>query len=187
MVQAWLGEKEKGQRDLQLLKRRNLGNHSHNMDVVKKGEGELIVLHRPKVEVDYGQYVSCRFCYGYLAKQAIWKHACPLAPKAADGSKIPRLRKAASNVMDDTSAVTSTSFAGLLNGMWQDEVGKLASKDPLIMQLGQRLCSKFGGNPEQFSYVRSKMRQVANLLLSLRKSSGEMSSFISDFIIPTKF
>lgn len=187
MVVEWINEIDKGKKCRQLLKIRNLGNHKHNKQVLEKGEGEFIVLHRPKDLADHRDYVPCRFCYGYLAKQAIWKHGCPLAPKAGDGTKLSRLRKAGSSLAKVVPVKTTTAFAGLLNGMRQDEIGHLASNDLLILQLGQRLCSKFSGNLEQFHYIRSKMRHVAKLLMVLRKTSAEMNTCISDFIVPTKF
>jgi hypothetical protein len=187
LVANWLSETDEHKKELHLLKLRNLGNHSHNVQVIDRGEGEFVVTHRPKQESDYRKYVHCRFCYAYLVKGAIWKHSCPLAPKAKDGAKLRKLRKAGSDLAKNLPGETTVAFAGLLNGMRQDETGQLASKDSLILQLGQRLCSKFGGNSEQFHYIRSKMRHLANLLLALRKKSSEMNASMSDFIVPTKF
>lgn len=157
------------------------------MRVVQNGEREFIVMHRPKNEADYRYYVSSRYCYAYLTKQAIWKHAFSLAPQDPNGNKIKRLRKAVTMRHGGAVVDVSTAFAGLTNGMRQDDIGKLALTDSLILQLGKTLCRKFGGNKEQFSYIRSKMRQVVKLLTNLRKSPGSMGSFMFDYIEPTQF
>lgn len=60
-------------------------------------------------------------------------------------------------------------------------------RDALILKLGRRLCSKFGGDSQQFNYIRSKLRLVARLLICLRRVSGQPAWSMSDFINPTQF
>jgi len=117
----------------------------------------------------------------------MWSHQCSLAPTKPDGTKIPRIRKATAIPADGTVTDTSVGYSGLLNGMRMDEVGQVASKDALILKLGQCLSRRFGGDSEQFNYIRGKMRLVAKLLIALRKSSGEVSTSLSDYMVPTKF
>ena len=187
-VEEYCMEADKTKKNIKMLKLRNLGNHVHNQRVVTEGKGDFVVIHRPNDEADFRKYVACRYCYGYLSKQAIWKHDCPLAPKKEDGTKIPRLKKASDKLAGDASTNDSAaSFCGLLSGMRQDEVGQVASKDALILSLGRKMCTKFGNDSEQFNYIRSKMRLVAKLLMTLRKSTGESGSSMSEFIVPTKF
>jgi len=50
--------------------------------------------------------------------------------------------------------------------MRQDEVGAVASKDALILSFGRSMCKRFGGDPEQFNYIRGKMRLVGKLLIA---------------------
>jgi len=171
-------EKDEKKKQILYLKLHNLGNHVHNQQVVHDGQGEFIVLHRPKYETDYTDYVHCRYCYAYLSKRSIWKHACVLAPKTVDGKKVPNLRKAGVAVAGDVSNATENiGFAGLMNGFRQDDVGKIAMTDPLILALSKQLLMKFGGDREQFNYVRGKMRQLALLLQCLRRSA-EQDKFV---------
>ena len=186
-VAAYCFEDDKSKKKNRLLKLRNLGNHVHNQYVVRGGKGDFVVIHRPKDEVDFRNYVACRYCYGYFCKKAMWSHQCPLAPCKADGTKIPRLRKASATPADSTVSDDSASFSGLLNGMRQDEVGAVASKDALILSFGRSMCKRFGGDPEQFNYIRGKMRLVAKLLIALRKSSGQLGTPLSEYLVPTKF
>jgi len=188
-VEHLLAEEDRTKRNIALLKLRNLGNHRHNFAVVSKQEGDFIVAYRPKLEAtDYRHYTPCRYCYGYFAKDTIWKHLCPFAPKSVDGKAIPRLRKGACDLMTTGSASmeSNSGFASLLNGLRDDEVGKLVQKDYLILQLGRDMCTKFGGDMEQFSYIRFKMRQAAKILQKIRQSSG-INLTMSDCIDPKKF
>jgi hypothetical protein len=62
----------------QLLDRlRNLGNHVHNVDVVKKGSGVFVVNHRPSQPgINAEDYVPCNFCYAYILKGEMYQHKC---------------------------------------------------------------------------------------------------------------
>ena len=188
-VECLLAEENPTERNIALMKLRNLGNHHHNVAVVREQKGDFIVAYRPKDEgTDYRQYITCRYCYGYFVKDSMWKHLCPLAPKTADGKAIPRLRKGVSNQLSTGSASTEPSggFASLLNGLRDDEVGKLVQKDHLILQLGKDMCRRFGGDVEQFNYIRFKMRQAAKILQNIRQSSG-LRLTMSECIDPKKF
>ena len=187
-IQKFLNAVNKEEKNHALLKLRNLGNHSHNQDVLEKGFGELIVVHRPAGKVDYRDYIPCRYCYGYFAKQSIWKHRCPLGPTSHVGTKVKRVRKAAAHLLPGSSTSESEiSFAGLIGGLRKDAEGRVALRDTLILKLGRRLCSKFGGDSQQFNYIRSKLRLVARLLICLRRVSGQPTWCMSDFINPTQF
>ena len=176
-----MNENDKRRKNLIISKLRNMGNHQHNRSVIESGKGEFLVTYRPKEEgADYRNYVPCKYCFSYLAKKSLWKHSCPLAPKQ------PRIRKA-SNVQVPGISSSSSSFAFMMSGMRQDEIGRLAAKDGLILELGRKLCSKFGGDQEQFNYIRCQMRLVARLLLQLRSSSKDAMPTIYDYITPTSF
>jgi len=156
--------------------------------VLKTGNGEIVVIHRPKENADYQDYVPCRYCFGYFVKQSIWKHNCQFAPKTSEGVIVPRIKKGSVELMSNSSGESSkTGFSGLINGMRKDLEGQVAVKDALILQLGQKMCMKFGGDRQQFNYIRSKMRQVARLLCCLRRTSGQGSASMSNFIEPTQF
>ena len=182
-----VNETDKEKRNVLLLTLRNLGNHKHNMAVLEKKEGEIIVIHRPQGDADYQNYVPCRYCYGYLSKNAIWKHNCLLAPKSEDGATVPRIRKGGKELLQQAHDGETIGFSGMMNGMKQDDDGLVAAKDALILQYGRSLCNKFGGDREQFNYIRSKMRQIARLLRHLRKIGSQPSVAMTDFIHPTKF
>ena len=63
-----------------LLKIRNLGNHRHNCQVLRGGEGVLIVGYRPKHKAVPHDYGPCIYCYGYYVRTDLWRHQCPLKP-----------------------------------------------------------------------------------------------------------
>ena len=75
------------------------------------------------------------------------------------------MRKAAAQLLPGSSTSQSEiSFAGSVGGLQKDAEGQVALRDTLILKLGR---SKFGGNSQQFNYIRSKLHLVARLLICL--------------------
>ena len=59
------------------MKLRNIGNHKHNIDVLKAKTGTLEVMYRPKAGalLKPSQYIPCQFCFGYYCRAELWRHA----------------------------------------------------------------------------------------------------------------
>ena len=72
-----------------MTKLRNLGNHLHNMDVLKAGKGTLQVVYQEADAKDASSYVPCPHCLGYYGKKELWKHAncCQLRSASTSGRK----------------------------------------------------------------------------------------------------
>ncbi|KAH3887897.1 hypothetical protein DPMN_011919 [Dreissena polymorpha] len=55
---------------------RNVGNHLHNVKVLRDGQGQLFVSyrqsHNQRVAAD--EYGPCPYCYGYYPKKILWRH-----------------------------------------------------------------------------------------------------------------
>jgi len=51
--------KDKIKRNQLIARLRNLGNHCHNVEVMQKREGEIMVTHRKTVATDATEYVPC--------------------------------------------------------------------------------------------------------------------------------
>ncbi|XP_071502139.1 uncharacterized protein [Diadema antillarum] len=62
---------------LQLLSQiRNTGNHLHNCQVLKEGEGVIVPFYRPDHDVDHELFQPCVSCLGWYSKSEMLKHAC---------------------------------------------------------------------------------------------------------------
>ena len=60
------------------LKRlKNLGSFRHNLDVLKKGVGQILVARRPKDSHAADGYISCYHCYGFYHQYELFWHMCP--------------------------------------------------------------------------------------------------------------
>ena len=167
-----------------LLKLRNPGNNQHNCQVLRQKTGDLVVFHRPTENVEYNSFVPCIYCYAYLSKSSLWKHACPLLPVADGGNgwKRKRVHKSGASLLP-SNAHGELSF--VLLSMRRDGVGEVTIKDAFILQYGHHLVRKFGNDKEQYGYIRGKMRQLG-LLICLRKQ-GKKTAPLREFVHPSMF
>lgn len=69
--------------------------------------------------------------------------------------------------------------------MRQDEVGSIVRNVFLILQLGQSLFNKHGSDSTKFEYIRTKLREMGRLLLTL-KNKFDIFSF-EDAVKPNNF
>ena len=92
-----------------------MGNHEHNLNVVKKKAGRFVIQHRPKTDdVDYRHYVPCKYCFAYIAKQSLWKHSCALAPECnGDKRKKTRLHKSGASMVTESESADFSFFQGM--------------------------------------------------------------------------
>jgi len=113
----------------QVLK--NLGNNRHNAEVMWKSEGELIVARAPanQSQWDPDSYAPCDLCFNWFKEDELYRHNCPCK---TDGVK-PSLRagKAIRKMMEQN---ISEGMAAVLVGMHEDEIGKAAKSDTLLLQ-----------------------------------------------------
>lgn len=72
------------ERKLELLKLSNAGDLKHNTDVLKKGEGVLVINKRSSRETLVDDYVPCEICLGFFKRPGLSRHKtrCPLKEKS---------------------------------------------------------------------------------------------------------
>lgn len=184
----WMAESDAHLKDAKLTKLRNLGNHVHNCNVLKEGHGELIVKYRPTVEVDVKDFVPCSSCYAYFAKRFLWKHKCPLESDGKGDEKKPRgNRLRAGTLLLPGPSNADSDVDEILGRLRGDAVSRCIKSDDLIIQLAKKEYMKLGHDPEQQGYIRTKLREIARLLIEVRVISGEPNGKLSDFIHPAKY
>jgi len=69
------------QRKLQLLKLRNSEDYTHNLEVLKKGQGTFVTWTRKSDQNwSFNDFLPCEDCLGFFLKSTLWRHrkVCPL-------------------------------------------------------------------------------------------------------------
>ncbi|XP_057692100.1 uncharacterized protein LOC130915906 isoform X1 [Corythoichthys intestinalis] len=164
--------KNSKERKMLLDKLRNKGNYEHNQEVINSHSGSLKVRRRAgssKVSENSKRYVHCTYCKGMFLRKELWRHTkrCPLKKKTEDHQRSKVLSLA--DMAESTSCHTiSTGVWKVLGKMRQDDIGSVVRNDFIILQLAQSLYNKHGNDPTKFEYIRTKVREMGRLLLTLR-------------------
>ncbi|XP_060570745.1 uncharacterized protein LOC132729023 [Ruditapes philippinarum] len=181
-------------RKMELQKLQKEGNYQHNAEVLKKGEGLIVVCRRPgKLQGDASNYVPCEYCFGYYHEKQIWNHCkgCYHRAVVVDSS---------ANYLRNGRAMLSPFFKRedkdydqlneLISKMKETEkhpgLKKVCYEDELIREFGIHLLDKLGSEEEQRrkdkDNIRTKMRCVASLLNKLNTKKllpQPLNNFIS--------
>jgi hypothetical protein len=163
---------------------RNLGSHKHNSKVLKKGEGELLVVYRQKTSNPAEKYVPCPHCTGYYKTDQLWKHSRSCNKSTASQRPFKR-HVQAGRLLLATQKEKSDALHQIIQGMSNDEVSRCVKQDPLILRFGEKLCLKHGHNKSQHQYIRNSLRELGRLLLVMKTSHTLRN--LEDFLKPPLF
>ncbi len=131
---------------------RHHGNFLHNSDVLKKGQGSLIVERRPINDIPISQYLPCPDCLGFFSKDDLWKHSCPAEVKHSKN-----LKRGGKALLVQSSGI-SKDTAALMASLVDDEVSLMVKGDPLIVHFVESLIEKYGLDKKE--YLRQRARQL---------------------------
>ncbi|ELT93915.1 hypothetical protein CAPTEDRAFT_194218 [Capitella teleta] len=171
----------KKERKNKIMKLRNLGNHIHNCQVLKKNSGTLIVYYRPRGKVDNKEYIPCEYCYGYFVRSELWRHKCSFKP-----SEKKRV-VATSYLLLPAPTGASAALSGVLASSRRDDISRILKSDHLILQLGEQLVSGIGNAKDSESNIRGYLRRMARLLQVMRIQESSPNAHLESFLTPSKY
>ena len=149
----------------------NKGDYNHNYSVIDKGSGCIIPKYRlkPSRSSDVDKYLPCEYCFAMYRKKDMWKHhgSCPQRKTARDKSKRGEPIKNGKLLMPPKVEPSDLPASGLDD----EELKDIVQTDPLVIAYGVRLYEKHGHEIHNRSYVNSKLRELARLILSIRKTT----------------
>ena len=113
-----------------------LGNYKHNCEVLKRGQGTLIVTHRPTHEAHPDEYGPCETCYAYMLRKDLWRYKCQL--NETSSKEGPRKRRAVSCKLPPPPSI-SQNLNEVICAMRTDGVYRVIKSDDLILAFGGKL------------------------------------------------
>ena len=181
------------EREKLLEELRHKGNYYHNVKVLEKKSGQLIVARRPgpKEEVDPQDFLPCPHCLGFYRKKELWKHSknCFFKTKKSnqendeDGSD--RIQERSKILLLSKLSPDSKEIVKVFASMKSDEVTIIATNDNLIKKYGELHLDRIGS--ERRHEVSQGMRQLARLLNQLNKVTDGASITLADYLKPQNF
>lgn len=173
MVAQASAKNSKKERDRLFNKLKNLGNFKFNTEVLKGGDGDLIVCRRPSKEtLTSFDYLPCIHCYGFFSRKELWRHTGKCSSndtKFKDQQGIIARSKfllaGGTHFCAENEGFKECLPNELKETVFlkirQDEVYTALVDDPLIIQFGLVLIKQLG--PRRTNYVSQRMRQLARL------------------------
>jgi len=130
------GSKERRAR---LQKLTNEGNFSHNIDVIQKGKGEVVVGKRFANKSAH-DYTACEFCKRFESKKNLWRHMKSCAARKEyfgrtgeeNARRLLAVKRGTSLVSNAAFATTGEHTKELFDRMRDDEVKSIVVLDKLI-------------------------------------------------------
>ncbi|XP_046687026.1 uncharacterized protein LOC124372661 [Homalodisca vitripennis] len=192
---------------------RNKGNHLYNKQILMNETSDLDVTkllpsRRPPVtkSPSSSDFIICRFCCGLFMKKSFRKHAKKCLEKEkekeenSDSDKneqddedylntrarkrmCPNFAKMYGYLITSTSASESLK-KDILPALKQDEAGKIAMKDPLIMGIASDFYKNHLNGKDKYVITR-KIRDAGKLLLKVKEKDDTVKCF-EDCIHPFK-
>lgn len=178
------------QKKAELYKMMCEGNDRYNRKILKDNlPGEIIVLKRPHRDTPASSFAPCHACRGYVLREDLWRHIrnCPCATEAERRHSNRLLSTLSSCNEADVDGEDISEFQTVvLAKMNCDEVKDVILRDPLLIKLGSDLLTNKGKSTNQVAAIRSKMRSMAKLMISVRSRVGQKLT-LEDMLQPRFF
>lgn len=168
-----------------LTKVRNRGRHYWNQQVCKTGKGTIEPVYRSKTFSSHNDLVTCMHCLGWFGKNELWRHVSRCSANKNKNS-LERNTKRIGRLIRDSHVKASTKFSEVLSTFKDDDVALVVKNDPLIKEWGERLCLTHGHNKTRYRNIRSRLRRVANVLITLRKLQPAIVRF-ADSVLASNY
>ena len=160
----------------------NMGVYKHNSNVLKNGDGVLIVCRSPKKITHRPEdFLPCTFCLAMYVKRELYRHcrACKFRPDAAPLKGFVASGRALLLGSTAAAGVYAELNEHVVPRMRLDRCTQVATGDSLIMQYGSVLLHKLG--QKRVLDVSARMRELARLVIRLQHS-GNGPVRLSDFL-----
>ena len=165
---------------LQQLK--HIGNFKHNLKVLAKGEGALIVARRPKKRCLSEDFTPCLHCLGFYKRADLWRHNKICAHRKKNEKEGCRESGLLANsilflegALQDHKSSTEKASTELRNlvllKMRKDDITKTVESDELALKLGHILLQKLGSRRK--ANIAQRLRQLGRLSLELEEHNDD--------------
>ncbi|XP_078513618.1 uncharacterized protein LOC144772856 isoform X2 [Lissotriton helveticus] len=177
------GSKER----LGLLQRlRNQGDFQHNSKIYRTGDGQIVTKRQPCGKSSANNYLPCANCLALFVKKDLWRHKRKCPQKEENKCPGKKRVQAEAALILPFGLFLEKSMTNVMRKMVHDDISTIVRNDPLIVKLGERLYLQKGEVTHQHADIRNKMRELAKLLLEVRKNDHTITS-VNDFVNPKKF
>ena len=175
---------------------KNLGSFKHNVRVLRKQKGEMIVIRRSAGKHDASAYLPCSKCYGFFYKYEIWRHVCPCEDKLSSDS-VNQQPTTSKDVVDSARNMLEGAVYGkeitvdkvvrreILQRMRHDDKLQCIKSDMLILKFGSAQMKRIGIKGRH--RIAARMRLLARFVTVLKRKTNIHSESLYHFLSGTYF
>lgn len=158
------------------------GNFNHNIRVLEKGVGELIVGRRPTTTTRSDDYLPCIYCFSFYLSRDLNVHtsSCHFKPRESEESVTNKSSSDNKDILGksrmllsgalhvDYASVPAKFQTEVIGKMRYDKLTQYVRTDTLILKYGSTLHRRHGRI--RCNDMSQKMRQLARLVLAVREA-----------------
>ena len=172
----------------------NEGNFSHNIAVIRNGEGDIVVGKRLSNTSAY-DYTACEFCRRFESKRNLWRHMKSCSARAEyckdtgdeNGSRLLAVRRGNSLVANAAFARTGEHTKELFERMRADDVKAVVVSDDLICREAELRMAALGSERRHDDIYRiSQVARTLGRVVQLARLSVPTAT-LSKLIEPQSF
>jgi len=180
--------KRSRERTAKLQKLISQGNFRHNISVIKKGTGEIVVARRSASKTP-ADYTACEFCKTFHMKKNLWKHmkSC-VVRREYYGSSNVECEKRIAAVRRGKSLIVNAAFTsedGLVNELFvrmrDDDIKQVVISDELLCrEAGLRMAalgSKRDQKQDDVYRVSQAVRTLGRVLQLARETVPDATMY----------
>ncbi|XP_060537267.1 uncharacterized protein LOC132708736 [Cylas formicarius] len=131
-------------------------------------------------------YIVCKFCQGYYAKNSLRRHAKKCFFNPDPSQRFQAQIEGQTVMVGNFGPNDPLKISGLINMLRADETSLVAKKDQLICEVGRRYIKS---HKEKHLLVVAKrnMRRLARLLISVRTLKNNKTLGLAEILLPKMF
>ena len=143
----------------------NEGNFKHNMDVLGKGSGQLLLRRRPKKGgIPISKFAPCPGCLGFMLKSELERHG-----RTCELVSLPNSVTARAEVL--LGRFCDTRRSKVLSTIRDEEVRKEVLGDPTMLEYVAYTEESKGLSKNQQKVVTTRLSKLTQLLLQMRQKT----------------
>ena len=183
---------DEAQKKVEVYKLMCEGNDRYNQKLLRDNvPGEIMVLRRPRRDTPAAEFAPCHACRGYVIRSHLWSHiqSCPCASDVdrKHSKELLACLSSSSAELNDKDENVYDLQRTILSKMHSGDVKNVIMKDSLLMQLGSDLLRSKRKSVNRVCAIRSKLRSLAKLLMSVRSRVEQRCLTLKEMLQPKFF
>ena len=178
----------------------NEGNFKHNIEVIQRGEGQLVVGKRFGSTKKPSAYTACSFCKKFQSKKNLWRHnkTCPERiayysrhsdTNNGQNKRILAVKRGQALVNAAAFSSEDCNLSDLTDRMRDDDIKEICLADSLVRKEAELRLQGLGKKEDQKTDDIYRVSQAARLLgrIILQARETKPGITMSELIVPANF